>query len=255
LAKKRNFDPHAAKALNKKLWYLRDQQVVATTNPESRHQGVQDPTTDQKNQHQPQKVKLLQTERKKYFPGRKKHSKATGSVTISPKAILGAGNHLALKDQALSQGLTLAGLLPTATTGQKEILAATAQAKGSHLVAARVNLTAAGQQPVITTGRKEVSAAKHKAKKNLTHLHVPVHQQVLRASLKEALAVMQGANVNLHQEEPRAASKNAKAVLKRNHHLAKGRHTDRMIGKTNRMPLKPCAVVKILLQKNQKTMG
>ncbi|WP_431199351.1 hypothetical protein ACRQ5D_07710 [Mucilaginibacter sp. P25] len=192
---------------------------------------------------------------KKYFPDRKKHSKATGSVTISPKAILGAGNHLALKDQALSQGLTLAGLLPTATTGQKEILAATAQAKGSHLVAARVNLTAAGQQPAITTGRKEALAANHKAKRNLTHLHVPVHQPALRASLKEALAVMQGANVNLHQEEPRAASKNAKAVLKRNHHLAKDRHIDRMTGKTNRMPLKPCAGVKILQLKNQKTMG
>jgi hypothetical protein len=264
LAKKRNFDPHAAKALNKKLWYLRDQQVVATTNPESRHQGVQDPTTDQKNQHQPQKVKLLQTERKKYFPDRKKHSKATGSVTISPKAILGAVNHLALKDLALSQGRTQAGQPVTVKTGQKEILAAIAQVKGNHSAAARVNPTAADQQPAIAKGQKEASAAIHKVKRNLTHLRAPVHQQALKVNPKEALVVMQAANVNLHQEEPKvananlhhgelkAALKNAKAVLKRNHHLAKGPHTGRMTGKTYRTPLKPCVAVKILLLKNQK---
>jgi hypothetical protein len=264
LAKKRNFDPHAAKALNKKLWYLRDQQVVATTNPESRHQGVQDPTTDQKNQHQPQKVKLLQTERKKYFPGRKKHSKATGSVTISPKAILGAVNHLALKDQALSQGHTQVGQPATVKTGQKEILAATALVKENHLVAARVNPTAADQQPATAKDQKGASAVIHKAKRNLTHLHAPVHQQALRANLKEALVVMQAANASLHHEEPKAvnvnlhhdqpkeASKSAKVVLKKNHHLAKGPHTDRMTGKTNRMPLKPCVAVKMLLLKNQK---
>jgi hypothetical protein len=264
LAKKRNFDPHAAKALNKKLWYLRDQQVVATTNPESRHQGVQNPTTDQKNQHQPQKVKLLQTERKKYFPDRKKHSKATGSVTISPKATLGAVNHLAQKDQALSQGRIQAGQPATVKTGQKEVLGAIVLAKENLSVAARVNLTAAGQQPVIAKDRKEASAAIHKAKRNLTHLHAPVHQQALKVNLKGALAVMQAANVSLHQEEPKVvivslhqgeqkvALKNAKEGLKRNHHLAKGPHTGRMTGKTNRMPLKPCVAVKMLLQKNQK---
>lgn len=256
MAKKRNFDPHAAKALNKKLWYLRDQQVVATTNPESRHQGVQDPTTDQKNQHQPQKVKLLQTERKKYFPDRKKHSKATGSVTISPKVILGVVNHLAIKDQALSQGHIQAGQQVAATTGQKETLAAIAQVKENHLVAVRVNLTAAGQQQVMTKGQKEALAAIHKAKRNHTHLHVPVHQQALRANPKEALAAMQAANANLHHDQPKAAaSKNAMAALKRNHHLAKGLHTGRMTGKTNRMPLKPCVAVKILLLKNQQTTG
>jgi hypothetical protein len=267
LAKKRNFDPHAAKALNKKLWYLRDQQVVATTNPESRHQGVQNPTTDQKNQHQPQKVKPLQTERKKYFPDRKNHSKATGSVTISPKAILGAVNHLALKDQALSRGHILADLPGTVKTGQKGVLAAIARAKESHSVAVHVNPTAAGRQPVMTKDRKEVSAAIHKAKRNLTHLHAPVHQQALRVNPKEALAAMQAVNVNLHHGEPKAANvslhhgelkaalKNVKAVLKKNHHLVKGRHTGRMTGKTNRMPLKLCVAVKTLLQKNQKMTG
>jgi hypothetical protein len=264
LAKKRNFDPHAAKALNKKLWYLRDQQVVATTNPESRHQGVQNPTTDQKNQHQPQKVKLLQTERKKYFPDRKKHSKATGSVTISPKAILGAANHLAQKDLALSQGHTLAGQPATVKTGQKEVLAAIALVKENHSAAARVNLTAADRQPVTAKDQKGVSAVIHKAKRNLTHLHAPAHQQASKANLKEALVVMQAANANLHHGEQKAAIvslhhgelkaalKNAKVALKRNHHLAKGPHTGRMTGKTNRMPLKPCVAVKMLLLKNQK---
>jgi hypothetical protein len=48
------FDPHAAKAQNKKLWYLKDQQVVATTGPTT-HQAAQKVVAKtQKDHHLPQ---------------------------------------------------------------------------------------------------------------------------------------------------------------------------------------------------------
>jgi hypothetical protein len=70
LPKKRNFDPHAAKALNKKIWYLRDQQVVATTSREKQQvetlpAEVQEAMINPKDHHPLQKAKPLQTEIKK----------------------------------------------------------------------------------------------------------------------------------------------------------------------------------------------
>jgi len=50
--KKRNFDPHAAKALNKKLWYLKDQAMAGTINPEDHQAGLTSPMTGQKEPHQ-----------------------------------------------------------------------------------------------------------------------------------------------------------------------------------------------------------
>ncbi len=52
--KNTTFDPHAAKALNKKLWYLKDQGTVATTDPATHPTGTPKGMTAQKNRLFPQ---------------------------------------------------------------------------------------------------------------------------------------------------------------------------------------------------------
>ena len=56
--KNANFDPHAAKALNKKLWYLKDQQVVATTGPTNHRAAQKVVAKTQKDHHLPQQGNL-----------------------------------------------------------------------------------------------------------------------------------------------------------------------------------------------------
>lgn len=187
MPKKRNFDPHAAKALNKKIWYLRDQQVVAMTDQENQLAEAHEATISQKDR-QRQKAKPLQTEKRKNYPDRIKHSKATDLVTINPKAILGTAHHLAIENRRAGLNHILADQ-PAATTDLKAILE-----MAHHLAIKKVfrhaaSHTLAGQQAAIAKkDQKETSALAHlpPAKENLTQAaHQPA---VAMNDQKETLA-------------------------------------------------------------------
>lgn len=246
MPKKRNFDPHAAKALNKKIWYLRDQQVVAMTGQENQLAEVQEATISQKDR-QPQKVKPLRTEKRKNYPDRINHSKATGSVTISPKAILGTVHHLAIKNHQEDQSHTLAGQLPEMTNLKaiSGIVHHLAIKKAFRHAASR---TLAGQQAaILKTGQKEHSVQAHRpaAKESLTPAvqlrakvkkdpkgtlaeavpakrnHTPLHALVppapiLAISQKEVLAQVQKDQQTKNLAKgPKADLRNAKAVFRK----------------------------------------
>jgi len=246
MPKKRNFDPHAAKALNKKIWYLRDQQVVAMTGQENQQAEAQEATISQKDR-QPQRVKPLRTEKRKNYPDRISHSKATGSVTISPKAILGTAHHPATKNRQAGQNHTLAAQPPEMTSlravlgivvhlaikkvfrhaasrtpaGQQAAILKTGQKEASvqaHRQAAKENPTRAVQlRAKVKKDPKETLAAVVPAKRNHTLPHAPVHQiPILAISLKEVLAqVQKDQQIKNLAKGQKADLKNAKAVFQK----------------------------------------
>jgi hypothetical protein len=259
LPKKRTFDPHAAKAQNKKIWYLRDQQVVATTSPREQRAGAQEATINLKDL-QRLKAKPLQTERKRNSQSQNPNLfKATGLVMTNLKAVLGTEHHQAIKnhhqDQDLIQdaqpakaasgmalhlviknhfrhaaSLTQAGQPAAMMKDQKEALA-------QVRLPATGNLTQADHHQARTKDQKEVSEAALQAKRNPTRHHVPEHHQTLKIGPKEVLALNQTVTVNLMPVQnqgnaqpirnlatgqPKAGLKNAKALL--NHIRAKGHH-------------------------------
>jgi hypothetical protein len=268
MPKKRIFDPHAAKAQNKKIWYLRDQQVVATTS-QKEQQAVAQKATKNPKDLQPQKAKQRQTEKRKNSPSQSQnHFKATGLATTSPKAISGMALHHRAEDQNLIQDAlqvtvhlaiknhlhpvashTLAGQPVAMKKDRKEVSVPIQQAKGS--------LTLAAHHLVKKKDQKEVLAAARLAIKNHTHPHVPAHLQVPKVNPKEVLAKAatvslaisqpKEAIVSLATDQPKAVSKNAMTHRLKtnltviNHHVI-------------RMPLpEPCAVVKIPLNQKQRT--
>jgi hypothetical protein len=240
LPKKRIFDPHAAKAQNKKIWYLRDQQVVATTSQEDHPGEAQKATINPKDQHQPPKAKPLQTERKRNSPSQNQNpTKATGLATTNLKAVLGTAHHQATKNHHQDQNLipdahrakavsemvhhqaiknrfrhvanpTRAGQQAAAMMiGLKEIL-------DQALLVAIENLTRAGQHQVMRVkDQKEVSEqAVRPATRNLIRLHAPEQLQNSKTDPKEALALNQPAIVNLMQVQNQENAQQIKNLAK-----------------------------------------
>jgi hypothetical protein len=262
LPKKRTFDPHAAKAQNKKIWYLRDQQVVATTSQKEQQAEAQEATTSPKDL-QRLKAKPLQTERKRNSQSQNQNLfKATGLVMTNLKAVLGTAHHRAKKNHHQDQNLiqdaqpamlhlkAVSGMAhhqaiknhfhhaanpiragqPVMMTDQKEVLV-------QVRLPATGNLTLAGHHLARTKGQKEVSVATLPAKRNLIRLRAPEHHQILKTGPKEVLVLNQAVTVNLMQVQnqenaqpiknletgqPKVVLKNAKVLL--NHIQAKGHH-------------------------------
>ncbi len=226
MPKKRNFDPHAAKALNKKIWYLRDQQVVAMTGQENQPAEAHEATISQKDR-QPQKVKPLRTEKRKNYPDRINHSKATDLVTISPKAILGIAHHPAIKNHRAGQNHTLAAQ-QVVMTDLKVISGTVHHPAIKKAFRHAASLTRAGQQVAIaTTGQKGASAQAHLPVVKENHILVAHHLVTEKKDQKETLvpahlpvakenptlAVHQPVKVKKDQKETLAAA----VPAKRNH--------------------------------------
>jgi hypothetical protein len=259
------------KRKTKKIWYSRDQQVVATTIQKEQQAVAQEARTNPKD---PQllKAKPLQTERKKNSPSQNQNLfKATGLATTNPKAISGMALHHLAEDQNLIQAApqvivhraiknhlhhaashTLAGQLPVAMKkDQKEVSVPIQQAKGSLIQAAH--------HLARTKDQKEALAAAQLATKNHTHPHVPAHLQVPKVNPKEVLA--KAATVSLATSQPRvaivswvtdrlkAALKNATTLRLRTNLTVINQHVIRM-----HLP-EPCVAVKTPLNQNPKTMA
>jgi hypothetical protein len=134
---------HAEKALNKKIWYLRDQGTVATTNPAVHQTGLQALMTGQKDHPRqeeiphPAMIDRISTNQIKNI-----------KVTARAKR-----NHF---------------LHPTANQGRPVIIhqaLVAAPAKRNHFHHAANHIQAARQ--IMTTVRKEVLVASHQAENHL----------------------------------------------------------------------------------------
>jgi hypothetical protein len=226
LLKKCTFDPHAAKAQNKKIWYLRDQQVVATTSQEDHQAEAQEATINPKDRHLLQKAKPLPTERKKHFPNQHPNlTKATGLVMTSLKAVLVAVHHRAKENHHQDQNL-----IQAVQQAKAVLMAARHRAIKNHFHHA-ANPTRAGQHLVMMTDQKEILVqALVRAKGNLIQAG---HHRAKATDQKEVLAqALVPAKGNLTQaDHHRAKATGQKEVLeaalpaKRNHtHLHAPEH-------------------------------
>jgi hypothetical protein len=192
-------------------------------------------------------VKPLRTEKRKNYPDRINHSKATGSATISPKAILGTTHHLATKNRRADQSHIQADLRQVTTdlkvtletvlhpaikkafrhaashtlAGQQAAILKTGQKEASvqaHPPAAKENPTPAVQHPAkVKKDPKETLAAAVPAKRNHTRLHAPAHQTpILAISPKEALVQAQkDRQIKNLAKGPKADLRNAKGVFQK----------------------------------------
>jgi len=139
--------PHAAKALTKKLWYLRDQGTVVTTNPADRQTGLQKQVTGRKDHlHQGENPRPVLIK-----PKTANHSRNTAPNAPAKKdhfhhrraSPIKAGKAVMTNRQAASTAAKSgpirretnripAGRLIT-TTSRKGALAVIQQLKGNHL--------------------------------------------------------------------------------------------------------------------------
>jgi hypothetical protein len=106
---------------------------------------------------------------KKNYPDRINHSKATGLVTISPKAILGTAHHLAIKNHQAGQNHIRAVHLQV-MTGLKAISGMAHQVIKKAFRPAASHTLAGQQVAILKTGQKETLEQAHlpAAKENLT---------------------------------------------------------------------------------------
>jgi 23S rRNA pseudouridine2605 synthase len=158
---------HAEKALNKKLWYLRDQGTVATTNPADRQTGLQRPMADQKDQllqeESPHPVLIKPTVKdqqkntaanaraKKDLFHHPEASPIKAAVT-SPQAVLQEGRQ-ARRNPFHQKAGPIPADQQIMMIGQKEALAANRPGKKDHF-RKRAGLIQAGQR-IMMKGQKE----------------------------------------------------------------------------------------------------
>jgi len=140
---------HAVKALNNKLWYLRDQGTVATTNPADRQTGLQRPQAHPKDQHPgggPHRALIKQTStnqlkntaandraKKNRFHHRATNLFRAGTaMAITPQAVLPADGQVKRNRFHREAGHIQADR-QTMMTGQREALAVDHPEKRGHL--------------------------------------------------------------------------------------------------------------------------
>jgi hypothetical protein len=199
---------HAEKALNKKLWYLRDQGTVATTNPADRQTGLQRPMADQKDQllqeESPHPVLIKPTVKdqqkntaanaraKKDLFHHPEASPIKAAVT-SPQAVLQEGRQ-ARRNPFHQKAGPIPADQQIMMIGQKEALAANRPGKKDHF-RKRAGLIQAGQR-IMMKGQKEApiafGAVNLQAKSGLFHQkasHIQADQMKMTKGPKEVLGL------------------------------------------------------------------